>query len=518
VRIRATRRLSTLLAAFLLAGVAAAPAQAIDVNGDGTADLVVGVQAEDLPAANTNVNIVDAGAADVLFGSSTGIAPFGQLLGQSSAKTWLQGSSVENGDLFGHAVAGGDFNGDGFDDVAFGVPDEDVNTTTDDGLVNVAYGSDQGLTPIGSTIFDEATFSHTDTAGDHFGFALAVGDFNHDGFDDLAVGAPQATGLTSEPHGGTVTILSGSATGLTANTQAFLSNVVAGSSFGAALAAGDFNGDGTDDLAIGEPGATVGAQAQAGEIVIVLGSSTSMSLLPSMSESSAHVGDASEHGDQFGSALAAANFGKGAPADLAVGVPGERVVSGGTSGATDVLYGSTTSSTAFNTSGNQHWTQDSPNVLDQAEPGDTFGESLAAANFGNGAQADLAIGNSLEDVGTVDAAGMVNVLYGSTGGLSATGNQLWTQGSGIGDPQGPEASDEFGSTLAAANYGNGPPADLAIGVPLEDLAGISTVGAAHVIYGSSTGLTATGAQFLHQNSPGVPDTEESGDEFGTALG
>src|SRR5438128_999990 len=65
-------------------------------------------------------------------------------------------------------------------------------------------------------------------------------------------------------------------------------------------------------------------------------------------------------------------------------------------------------------------------------------------------------------------AGAVNVRYGSATGLTDVGNQLWTQDSGtIADVA--EEGDQFGLSLAAANFGNGPQADLAVGVPLEDI-------------------------------------------------
>ena len=76
-----------------------------------------------------------------------------------------------------------DLNGDGFDDLIIAEPDHDGNATNS-GRVMVHYGSTTG---VGST--SNVTFSG-ETADGWFGMGLAVGDFNGDGFDDLAIGSP----------------------------------------------------------------------------------------------------------------------------------------------------------------------------------------------------------------------------------------------------------------------------------------------------------------------------------------
>jgi len=109
----------------------------------------------------------------------------------------------------------------------------------------------------------------------------------------------------------------------------------------------------------------------------------------------------------------------------------------------------------------QIWTQDIPNVEDVAEAGDEFGSSLTTGDFNNDGISDLAIGVPAEGVGTIGAAGAVNVIYGSlgisinSGGLSATvplggfgrTDQIWTQDSPNIEDAG-ETDDRFGSSLA----------------------------------------------------------------------
>jgi hypothetical protein len=101
------------------------------------------------------------------------------------------------------------------------------------------------------------------------------------------------------------------------------------------------------------------------------------------------------------------------------------------------------------------------------------------------------------------------VIPGSAGGLTATGGQLFTQVGGN-----PEIGDQFGSSLAAADFNNDGFADLAAAAPDESVGSAFAAGAVSVIPGSAGGLTATGGQLFTQNSPGVPGVAEAFDQFG----
>ncbi|HXJ64883.1 MAG TPA: hypothetical protein VNN79_14100, partial [Actinomycetota bacterium] len=207
------------------------------------------------------------------------------------------------------------------------------------------------------------------------------------------------------------------------------------------------------------------------------------------------------------------NLGHSSQADLAIGVPGEDIGVNPDTGAVHVIYGTAKGLTK---AGSQLWTQDAPNVLDQVDPEDGFGAALAAADFGNGGPADLAIGVPGENLSATDQ-GAVNVLYGSVGnGLTATGSQLWSRD----DPDVPGSGgggDRFGSTLLGIDLGNGPQADLAVGIPGSGLVVLAGVGGADVIFGSSSGLTGTGSLEFHQGVNGLLDASEIGDGFGGSL-
>ena len=59
--------------------------------------------------------------------------------------------------------------------------------------------------------------------------------------------------------------------------------------------------------------------------------------------------------------------------------------------------------------------------------------------------------------------------------------------------------------------------DVVIGVPQDDVGGAADAGAVSVIYGSATGLTDVGNQWLHQNSAGIAAASATGDQFGSSV-
>jgi hypothetical protein len=119
-----------------------------------------------------------------------------------------------------------DFNDDGFADLAIGVEDEDIDspsgTIVDAGAVNVIYGSASGLS---ATVRPDQFWSQNTLnveedaqANEDFGNALSAGDFNKDGFADLAIGVPTEI-VGNVPRAGAVQVIYGSASGLSATVK-----------------------------------------------------------------------------------------------------------------------------------------------------------------------------------------------------------------------------------------------------------------------------------------------------------
>ena len=213
-----------------------------------------------------------------------------------------------------------------------------------------------------------------------------------------------------------------------------------------------------------------------------------------------------ENLDLFGRAVAAGDFNNDGFDDLAIGVTGEDlggvILGDSGAGAVNVIYGFRGGLFA---PGNQIWHQDSDGIAGQAEAGDNFGQALAAGDFNNDGFEDLAIGADREDVGGIQDAGRVNVLYGGPDGLAARGDQLWHEDSDGSAGGGVESSDFFGAALAAGDFNDDDLEDLAIGVPFEDLEEIRDAGAVNVLYGAGLQFSSEGivsaASFLPGAAP-----------------
>ena len=316
-----------------------------DFNGDGYADVAMGDYGEDVVSG---VDQPNAGAVNVLYGSPCGIQAsvcesFGradQFLTQDFT-THDQGDTPEGGDRFGRSLATGDFNGDSYADLAISADMEDV-TNMDAGVVHVVYGTSSGL-------------QVTSPADQYW----------YEGFNNLSGDAEESD------------------------------------LFGRGLVAGDFDGSGQDDLAIGVPGQVVGEVFAAGSVHVIYGSSAGLDATGTSvpddqvwSQDSMNVEEVAEDDDDFGEVLAAGRFNTDSFADLAIGVFLEDLTVTD-AGVLQVIHGSSNGLQAVSPA-DQLWTQDQ---LDAGgggiEPQDRFGRGLAAANYGKTSNLDLAVGAAL---------------------------------------------------------------------------------------------------------------------------
>jgi hypothetical protein len=380
-----------------------------------------------------------------------------------------------------------DFNGDGPTDLAVGAPGENFGATAGAGAVSVFFGTVTGTGLPG--ISSQTLVQDNPETGDQFGAALAVGDFNGDPFDDLAVGTPREdVGATVDA--GAVNVLFGSPAGLTTSQTLLQDNPEAGDRFGAALTVG-FVDVGEVDLVVGAPGEDVGAIVDAG--VANLFSDTA-GVLPSVS-GPALLQDNPEAGGRFGAALTAGRFDVDGFDDLVVGAPGENVGASVDAGVANLFS---------NPAGVLPGISGSALLQDNPEAGDRFGAALGHAFFTSDGFDDLVVGVPGEDVGATTDAGAVNFFANTASALPGVSGPALLQDN-------PEAGDQFGAALTAKVLGGDGFFDLVVGAPGENVGATVDAGAANVFSSSGGVLPTVSSQTLLQANV------ETGDQFGTAL-
>ncbi len=435
-----------------------------DFNGDNYDDIAV-----------RSVGFNDTGAILVVYGSLLGLVP-------SNYTEILPDSSIQKSDGFGFSLAAGDFDGDGKDDLAVGIPFYYYSGVTAAGIIAIYEGSSSGLQTTSST-----TIATGEGQSEKFGYSMVSGDYNGDGKDDLAVSSPYkaVNGVTSA---GEVRVYNGTSLGL-ANTSLIIkqgANGVfgvpeSGDLFGWSLASGDFNKDTSaaffyDDLAIGVPFEDYHATND-GIVQVLTGSEFGLvySRLWSQDDSS---DETSEDDDMFGYTLATGNLNGIFPDDLAdeliIGVPYEDIGAVIDAGVVHAFYGSITGLVA---TGNQVFSQETPGIYGSIEAGDQFGLSITTGNINPEGlfdiQDDLFIGVPLENFAATDD-GVVHIILGSQTGADASNSILIANDH-------PENFSKFGNSLAtlSASFYDGDQfsRSLIIGVPGYTLFDANSAGA-----------------------------------------
>ncbi len=457
-------------------------------------------------------------------------------------------------DRFGEAISHGDYNNDGWQDLAIGIPNYDFffGAILNTGTVLVLYGTANGLTTDGAQYLfqtfetDPPNFENSEglEANDFFGQSLASGDFNCDGYRDLAVGTPEedvtfngSGGLRSSV--GVINIFYGSALGFTDNGQgstfihqaqpgniSFDGGLSAGDRFGWSMAVGNFNGDSENshqcqDLAVSAPFEDFGNMdsiSDGGQVNIYYGSLSGLDgeEAESLAQNSANADDTPESNDQFGLSLAAGRFRDQfvviGPqySDLAIGIPGQDVDGQSNAGAVQVFNGGSggLKSHLLSADDDTIWSQ-SGAIEGAVEANDRFGYSLISGDFNADQSTDLVVGVPQEDINAdgINDAGAINVIYGSLAGLTTLNNQIFIQGdNGILGLA--EDSDRFGDTFTSGdvNYDFYP--DLIVGVPREN----GSSGAFHIIHGGVNGLSSFDNEYITNFA-----ISNIGDEMGLAM-
>lgn len=341
-----------------------------DVNGDGYADLAIGVPGEDDTSGHA-----DRGAVTVMYGPGL----------NSGFSYTTSGSVTATGAKLGSAVAVGDFNADGKADVFSAGAGKGGNWNVR--LTGGATSSGTLTTATGSVAYLDA----------------ATGDFNRDGYADVALNYRDAGGI------GRVVRFAGSATGLT---KAGVISVKGGRS----IAAGDVNGNGYDDIVIGQPYASESGGKSGGQVTLVPGSSTGFTTtgMVTVHQDTAGVPGANESGDAMGASVSVGDYNADGYPDVLTGLPGEDITRGGVNradaGSALLIKGGAAGLTG---SGAVAVSQDTSGVPGSTESGDKAGSSVSLTDLTGYGRADLTLGVAGEDSGN----GILMYLPSNSSGL-----------------------------------------------------------------------------------------------------
>jgi hypothetical protein len=288
-------------------------ASAGDVNGDGYADVIVGA------LLATPNRVERAGMAVVYLGSPMGLRSVAHRIIEGTESSQYVGASV---------ASAGDVNGDGYSDVLVGAPNSNVSGRGGAGIVMVVMGGPDGLEERPRLVLEGAT------SAARFGASVAsLGDVNNDGYSDIIVGAPGRDTMMPMQTG-SATVYLGSPSGLSAMPHRTYRDPE--NDFGSIVAGvGDLNGDGFSDAIIGTSYASPGGLQHAGMVGVYLGTSSGLGEFRTLSF------DGTTEGQLFGAAAGSAgDFNGDGFAELIVGAPGATPSSNRLqAGSVQVFYG-----------------------------------------------------------------------------------------------------------------------------------------------------------------------------------
>ncbi len=389
-----------------------------DVNGDGTDDLIIGAS-----SASPNGNS-GAGASYLVFGSDTGL-PNPLNLDSLNGVNGIIINGIAANDNSGTSVSSaGDINDDGFDDVIIGAPFADPSNNLVAGSSYVVFGAASGIpNPFN---LDEINGLNGFTingaaAGDQSGISVSgAGDINGDGIDDVIIGAN-----LSNSSAGSSYVVFGTTSGfpnplkledINGINGFSINGVTNGDQSGTSVsAAGDVNGDGTDDLIIGAYLADSSGGNDMGSSYVVFGTDSGLPNpfdLDDINGLNGFIINGESAGDYSGlSVHSAGDMNGDGIDDLIIGAPLAGLNNNDYSGSSYVIFGSTSQfSNPFNLIG---LNGSNGFAINGVAENDLSGVSVSeAGDFNSDGIGDVIIGARAATPGGNAGAGSSYVVFG----------------------------------------------------------------------------------------------------------
>jgi Ca2+-binding RTX toxin-like protein len=460
-----------------------------DINGDGIDDIIIG-------APGTSFSNPDAtnspGYAYVVFGRLGGFAANVELSALNGTDGFaIKGIGAKDGTGVSVSSAG-DVNADGVDDVIIGARFADANNLEDAGSAFVVYGSKSGFAPTLNLSDLNSTNGFTINGiaeGNETGVSVSgVGDINGDGIDDVGIGS-----LYADPNGlndaGVVYVVLGNQDGFSDNfdlnqldgTNGFTINGIAeGNETGVSVSgAGDFNGDGIDDLIIGASFADPNGN-YSGSSYVIYGDKEGFASTLNLSTLDGNNGFAINGANAFdlsGKVSDAGDVNGDGFDDVIIGAYGANDFAG----TSVVLFGS---DQAFSPSFNLSQINGTNGfAINGISPGDFSGFSVSSAGDFNGDGFDEVIIGAPQADPNGETSGQNYLIYGKAGGFPATINLNELDGTDGFALNGVNANDFSAISVSAGDINGDGLSDLYIGASYADPNGKTNAGSTYVIYG-----------------------------------
>ena len=355
-----------------------------DVNDDGYDDIIIG-------AERTDPNGYSSGSTYVVFGKANGPNGLNGImeLSELDGSDGFRIDGANRADYSGGSVSAGDINGDGYDDVIIGADTAAPNGVAS-GATYVVFGKASGFSRTmelseldgsdGFRIDGENSYNYSGKS------VSSAGDINGDTYDDIIISAPYVD--LNGHNSGVTYVVFGKASGFSRTME--LSELDGSDGFringenardysGVSVSsAGDFNGDGYDDIIIGAPGAA-SRGSYTGSSYVVFGKANGFSRTIELSELDASAGfriDGENFYDHSGiSVSSAGDVNDDGYDDIIIGAN----YGGRAEGHSYVIYGHATSVTDVD-EGNASFVVTSDGDLNAAVAGDVLTVGLISSD------------------------------------------------------------------------------------------------------------------------------------------